>query len=64
MRQKRIWGFESPFSARLFHLRVIIYAHTPCGGVAEWLNAAVSKTVSPVTRVTRVSNPSSSARTS
>ena len=28
-----------------------------CGGVAEWLNAAVSKTVSPVTRVTRVRIP-------
>ena len=27
------------------------------GGVAEWLNAAVSKTVSPVTRVTRVRIP-------
>ena len=29
----------------------------PCGGVAEWLNAAVSKTVLPVTRVTRVRIP-------
>ena len=57
MRQKRIWGSNPHLSARLFHLRVIIYAHTPCGGVAEWLNAAVSKTVSPVTRVTRVRIP-------
>lgn len=32
-------------------------AMPPCGGVAEWLNAAVSKTVSPVTRVTRVRIP-------
>ena len=30
---------------------------TPCGGVAERLNAAVSKTVSPVTPVTRVRIP-------
>lgn len=30
---------------------------TPRGGVAEWLNAAVSKTVLPVTRVTRVRIP-------
>ena len=30
---------------------------TPSGGVAEWLNAAVSKTVSPVTPVTRVRIP-------
>ena len=29
----------------------------PCGGVAEWLNAAVSKTVSPVLPVTRVRIP-------
>ena len=29
----------------------------PSGGVAEWLNAAVSKTVSPVTPVTRVRIP-------
>lgn len=28
-----------------------------CGGVAEWSNAAVSKTVSPVTPVTRVRIP-------
>ncbi len=30
---------------------------TLCGGVAEWLNAAVSKTVSPATPVTRVRIP-------
>ena len=29
----------------------------PYGGVAEWLNAAVSKTVLPATRVTRVRIP-------
>lgn len=30
---------------------------TPCGGVAEWLNAAVSKTVYPVSPGTRVRIP-------
>ena len=37
--------------------------HTPCGGVAEWLNAAVSKTVLPATRVTRVRIPPPPPRT-
>ena len=38
-------------------VRGIEFARTPCGGVAEWLNAAVSKTVLPVIRVTRVRIP-------
>ena len=33
------------------------FVFTPRGGVAEWLNAAVSKTVSPVLPVTRVRIP-------
>ena len=59
-------GFESPslrqtYPASLFQARFdmapLEAAHRPCGGVAEWLNAAVSKTVSPVLPVTRVRIP-------
>lgn len=65
MPQKGIWGSNPHLSARLFPRAVKARLHiaphrrrfTPSGGVAEWLNAAVSKTVSPVTPVTRVRIP-------
>ena len=56
MPQKGIWGSNPHLSARLIP-RAPLRAHRPCGGVAEWLNAAVSKTVSPVLPVTRVRIP-------
>ena len=65
IRHKRIWGSNPHLSARyirgsLFGCRCYTtgkVGRTPSGGVAEWLNAAVSKTVSPVSRVTRVRIP-------
>ena len=52
IRQKRIWGSNPHLSATERQAR-----HRPYGRVAERLNAAVSKTVSPVTPVTRVRIP-------
>ena len=46
---KRVSGVQIPVSPPL--------SQPPCGGVAERLNAAVSKTVSPITSVTRVRIP-------
>ena len=57
MRLKRIRGSNPRLSARAFTRRPIYRApRSPYGGVAEWLNAAVSKTVWPF-RVTRVRIP-------
>ena len=52
IRQKRIRGANHHLSATERQAR-----HRPYGRVAERLNAAVSKTVSPVTPVTRVRIP-------
>ena len=53
-------GFESPTLRQNFHTApyhsLTIGRRAPYGGVAEWLNAAVSKTVWPF-RVTRVRIP-------
>ena len=50
IRRKRILGSNPRLSARIFD-GVREDAVSPCGGVAEWLNAAVSKTVYPPMRV-------------
>ena len=54
---KRMSPKRTPLTKSLLVAHKPLRRHTPCGGVAEWLNAAVSKTVSPVTRVTRVRIP-------
>ena len=46
-----------PLEPVIIYFRAIRIMRHPYGGVAEWLNAAVSKTVLPVTRVTRVRIP-------
>ena len=66
IRQKRIWGSNPHLSASDFSKAPVwalsfspapLVADTYFGRVAERLNAAVSKTVLPVTRVTRVRIP-------